>query len=386
MVRRIVVALALIVMVWLDSVQLRFFGLPWALALGCAIASVAPVLLAPRRPVLAWLVLVVELAGYVFVMGVGIGPGYNDAGWPWPVFSTIGFALVLFLTARQVADRRRIGLIGLATLVDFGLAYLLAGTSAGTVGFLTVMTAGLLAWGDSVRVREAAQRALAAETERRRLDRQRQVVAAERARIARELHDLVAHHVSMIAIQAEAAPHRIAELPQEAHRTFEAIRSASKEAMTEMRRILGLLRSDDEDADTSPQPGLADLDALVGDANRAGIEVSLTISGAVEPPAGVAVSAYRIVAEALTNAVRHAPGSRVVVVLELDESNLRLTVTDSGAAPGATPDGPGSGLGLVGIRERVSVLGGTLRTGSRVGGGFEVAAELPMDDRTGVAE
>ncbi|MFJ4786964.1 sensor histidine kinase [Streptomyces sp. NPDC088794] len=199
----------------------------------------------------------------------------------------------------------------------------------------------------------------------------------ERARIARELHDVVAHHISMIAVQAETGRLTTRGLPPEGADRFLAIGDTARTALTEMRRLLGVLR---EDADTgvqrAPQPGLGQLLDLI-DASRdaAGAATRLIVSGpvgALDP--GVEVTAYRIVQEALTNARRHAPGAAVDVELRYGEAELALRVRDNG--PGPAPSSPGHGL--LGMRERAATVGGTLRTGPAPGGGFLVEARLPV--------
>ena len=389
MVRRVLVACGLLVAVWLNSVQSHQFGLPWPAGAALAVALTAPLAFSMRRPLLVWQLLAAVLTGCSFIFGAVVGPGYNDAGWPWPMPATLGFAFVLFQVGCRTVDRLLIVAVGaLTVLVVFGSGYLVASTSVSTLLYLTAMAAALLFWGDSIRTRKDAQRALAEETERRRRDQQRASILRERSRIARELHDLVAHHISMIAIQSEAAPHRIADLPAEAHRTFEAIRSASREALMEMRRVLGLLRqNDDTEAENAPQPGIDGLTGLIENAEKAGLRATLSIIGSsADAPAGVAVSTYRIVREALGNAAQHAPGTEVVVTVMVEVGRVALSVVDTGPARGKRPGGPGTGLGLIGIRERVMALGGTFRAGPSEDGGFQVFAELPVHDRVGAAE
>ncbi|MEW1829562.1 sensor histidine kinase [Streptomyces sp. NPDC088196] len=199
----------------------------------------------------------------------------------------------------------------------------------------------------------------------------------ERARIARELHDVVAHHISMIAVQAETARLTTPGLPTEGATRLLAIGDTARTALTEMRRLLGVLR---EDADTGvqrrPQPGLAQLMDLVDESrDAAGSRTRLIVSGPITPlDPGIEVTAYRIVQEALTNARRHAPGAAVDVELRYGEEDLAVRVRDNG--PGPTVDL--SGHGLLGMRERAATVGGTLRTGPAPGGGFVVEARLPV--------
>jgi signal transduction histidine kinase len=197
----------------------------------------------------------------------------------------------------------------------------------------------------------------------------------ERARIARELHDVVAHGLSVIAIQSDAAEAALDKDPALARAPLHAIRASAGEALGDMRRLLGVLREDQDGNELTPQPGLAQLDALVERARGAGVKVSVGQTGEPrELPASLDLSAYRILQEALTNVRKHALGAAAEVQLEWQPEELRLTVSDRG--PG--PNGTAPGHGLVGMRERVKVHGGELRAGARDEGGFEVHATLPL--------
>jgi signal transduction histidine kinase len=206
---------------------------------------------------------------------------------------------------------------------------------------------------------------------------QDQAAMGERARIARDLHDVVAHHVSAIAVQAESARLTTEDLPDEGRAHFQAIGQTARDALTEMRRLLGVLREDaSAGAARDPQPSLVRLNELVETARAAGTPVRLTLAGTVVTlPPGVDLCAYRILQEALTNVRRHAPGAAVEVLLEYTPDALRLRVSDDG--PGAvSPDLDGHGL--LGMRERAIMVGGTLSAGPADGGGFAVEAELPI--------
>jgi signal transduction histidine kinase len=202
-------------------------------------------------------------------------------------------------------------------------------------------------------------------------------VAEERARIARELHDVVAHGVSVIAIQADAAEAALDRDPSLAQAPLHAIRSSAAEALADMRRLLGVLREAEDGNELTPQPGLAQLEPLIERVQGAGVEVTLTQTG--EPralPASLDLSAYRILQEALTNVRKHAGGAPAEVSLDWQEARLRLRVADRG--PGANGTASGDGHGLVGMRERVKLHGGELRAGSPNGSGFVVDATLPL--------
>ena len=206
---------------------------------------------------------------------------------------------------------------------------------------------------------------------------QDQAAMEERARIARDLHDVVAHHVSAIAVEAESARVTTEGLSDEGRAHFESIGQTARDALTEMRRLLGVLREDaSADAVRDPQPSLTHVNDLVETARGAGSPVTLTLEGAVVPlPTGVDLCAYRILQEALTNVRRHAPGAAVEVELEYQPEVLRLRVRDHG--PGAALEHP-DGHGLLGMRERAIMVGGTLRAGPAEDGGFVVEAVLPI--------
>jgi signal transduction histidine kinase len=253
-----------------------------------------------------------------------------------------------------------------------------SGADADLSGVLLLMVAvGAVALGDSRRQRGEA---LAERDESRQAmvdTLEEQAAMGERARIARDLHDVVAHHVSAIAVQAESARLTIENLPEEGRTHFEQIGQTARDALAEMRRLLGVLREDvDGEPARDPQPSLARLNDLVETARAAGTPVALTLEGQVtQLPQGVDLCAYRIVQEALTNVRRHAPGAAVDVDLAYSPDALRLRVRDHG--PGATS--PGSdGHGLLGMRERAIMVGGTLTAVPAEGGGFVVEAMLPI--------
>jgi signal transduction histidine kinase len=229
---------------------------------------------------------------------------------------------------------------------------------------------------------------LNAQLQRERDLKARWAVAEERARIARELHDVVAHSVSVMVVQAGAARRLVDGDPAQARQALTSIESTGRQALAEMRRLLGVMRHDgdarpEEAADAlAPQPGLADLDALVGRAKDAGLEVELQVEGAPRPlAAGIDLSAYRIVQEALTNCLKHAGAAKAIVRLCYGREDLELQVLDDGRGVVGLRD-PGrenGGHGLIGMRERVAVFGGNLDVGPRPGGGFKVDARLPLE-------
>jgi signal transduction histidine kinase len=221
-----------------------------------------------------------------------------------------------------------------------------------------------------------------AELEQAREELARRAVTEERLRLARELHDVVAHSMSVIAVQSGVGAHIAESRPEEVGKALAAIEATSRATLEELRRLLGVLRQDSEpQASLAPVPGLADLDSLLAEVAKAGLAVRLRVEGTPSPlPAGVDLSAYRIVQEALTNVVKHAGPAQAQVTIGYRDQDVTVEVTDDGrgaAAPAGDGRG-GTGHGLVGMRERVAAFGGDLETGPRPGGGFRVAARLPL--------
>jgi signal transduction histidine kinase len=233
----------------------------------------------------------------------------------------------------------------------------------------------LLGIGEVVRLR----RVRAAEAVRIREEEARTRAGEERLRIARELHDALGHHLSLINVQSGVALHLNAELPEQTRSSLSAIKEASKEALTELRSVLDILRQEGERAPRSPTSSLARLDDLVAQAAAAGLEVRTETDGEVRPlPFGVDIAAFRIVQEALTNVARHAGPATASVRLTYRDRDLTVEVDDDGRGTEARPDA-GAGKGIVGMRERVAALGGDLEAGPRPGGGFRVMARIPLD-------
>jgi signal transduction histidine kinase len=255
-----------------------------------------------------------------------------------------------------------------------------------TIGAAFVVAALPVVAGVIVRIRRSNREQFRVQERRHEGER---ALLQERQRIARELHDVVAHHMSVIAIQAEAAPYKTASPPPELVESFAEIRASALSGLSELRRVLGVLRSDGPD--TAPQPGLAELDGLLDSARGGGVTVASRITGTPrELPEGIDLSAYRIVQEALSNAMRHAPGSSVQVQLYYGEGALVIEVRNDGLPPGAADGGepdadawPGErgGHGIIGMRERASMLGGHLQAGPTAHGEFLVTAAFPLGDR-----
>ncbi|NUW01899.1 sensor histidine kinase [Streptomyces sp. CAI 127] len=342
------------------------------------------------------------------------------ATWPAVGFLTVGAALLSFATDGNMAYATITGsLIGCYTLgrhrVQHPAILVLAGSLAaltvnlvhidrwardgspglpalqGTDRFslglyaetlvLTVMILGAVSTGDAVRAREETRHTRAAAQSRLLEMERRQAAEAERAAIARELHDMIAHSVSVIAVRAESATYTTPDLSPPARDAFQEIAGTARSSMAELRRLLGVLRTGDDTSRaplTAPQPSLAGLDDLLGQHRAVGGAAELRISGERVPlPASWELSAYRIVQEALTNARRHAPGAHAVVELHYGTRLLTVRVSDDGPGPDPSGSTGRAGHGLVGMAERASLLGGALATGRGPAGGFLVEAELP---------
>ncbi|MEW1844796.1 sensor histidine kinase [Nonomuraea angiospora] len=273
-------------------------------------------------------------------------------------------------------------LISLVTYVLGALAGPVRATSWSEHVVVAVVLVAVWGAGRSLRLRRAYLDELkdrAARLERARAADTRAARAEERSRIARELHDVVAHHVSVMTVQAAAARRVLASDPDLAREALSAIEHTGRMAMTEMRNIVGVLRTDAR-AELGPQPGVQDLPALVEQMREAGLPARLIVEGEPRPlPAGIDLAAYRLAQEGLTNSLRHAgAGAKAVVTVRHDPRELDVRVEDDGL--GATGVSGRSGHGLVGIRERVALYGGILNIGPLPGGGFEVRARFPLKD------
>ena len=303
---------------------------------------------------------------------------------------TTDAAILVLLYTLAAYSRRRISVAGLAICL-IGSAAAVARWAPPYIGLSHWISVGLVAFagsslaawvlGDSMRYRRGYYAALedrAARLERER-DAQAQIAAAaERARIARELHDVIAHNVSVMVVQADGASYALDRSPERARQALAAISSTGRQALDEMRHMLGVLRSADERSGVAPIPGVGQLDELLDQTRASGLAVSFTVQGVPGPlPSGVALAAYRTVQESLTNVRKHGgPAARAQVLLRYCEDALVLTITDDGRGAAAVTDG--AGHGLIGMRERVSVYGGSLEAGPRPGGGYQVTARLPL--------
>jgi signal transduction histidine kinase len=296
----------------------------------------------------------------------------------WGFYNPLPAGIALF-TVAALLDRRtslRAGVLALAIVAipewhQAGWSNLL-GVGGRLLGFV-------VAWliGDSLRTRRSYVQALEERAERLEREREaeaRRAVAEEQARIARELHDVVAHNVSVMVVQAAAANDVFETRPERAREAIRAIEATGRGALVELRRLLGSVRGGD--AEYAPQPGLDRIDELVDAVRAAGLEVELRIDGEQRPlPVAVELSAYRVVQEALTNVLKHARATRAEIALRYAEAGLDVEVRDDGTGGG---NGAGAGQGLIGMRERVAAFGGSLDAGPAATGGFAVAARFPL--------
>jgi signal transduction histidine kinase len=258
----------------------------------------------------------------------------------------------------------------LATFVDWNEGSFV--DLLGNLTFFAGIFGGTWLAGRAIRRRRGRERDLIVERE----ERARAAVLEERTRIARELHDVVAHAISVIVLQARGARHALDAEPNDARVALDAIEDTATQALREMRRLLGMLRADDGDVALAPQPSLAQLDTLVAHVRDAGLPVDVRVEGTpCELAPGVDLSAFRIVQEALTNALKHAGPAQAQVLVRYGDDVLELEVSDTG---GGALNGSGSGHGLAGMRERVAVFGGELESGPRGEGGYAVRARLPL--------
>ena len=295
----------------------------------------------------------------------------------------------------QRRDLVRLGAVAafLAVLVHRLFFREIEGFDEGNLALLQAlsMAANLVAviavwwFSDAVRVRREQEDQLAETVVQLELDRQenaRRAVFDERVRIARELHDVVAHHVSVIGVQAGAARRVLQKHPEKAEEALSNIEAASREAVQEMHRLLGFLRQEPEDTPLAPQPGMSQLTSLVDQMRDAGLPVDVEIAGSERPlPPTVDLSAYRIVQEALTNTLRHAGPARATVKVNYADSAIDIEVLDNGRSPGTSQNGDATGHGLIGMRERVTLLGGKFQAGHHPGVGYSVRAHLPLDGK-----
>jgi signal transduction histidine kinase len=393
-VQDLALALALTVIDVVVLVAYRSQLHPFGVALALVVAQNIPLTWRRSSPVP-----VLITAGTARIAYDVLGFGYA----PFPLATTIAFFTVM---ERCTPAVRRVALV--LVVIGTTLSQLSPGhnqpydAAVSALINLTAWMAAVLSRTRRAYTQEVEDRAVRAEAERD--DRAARAAAEERTRIARELHDVVAHHVSLMAVQAEAATSLLPGRPAEAARSVEIIASTARQALTELRRLLGVLRGPSDHLETSPSVSLAELGAVLDQVRGAGLPVEFTVRGTPGPLApGIDLTAYRIVQVALTNTIRHARASRATVTLCYEPGYVTVSVTDPGLSPdtgttGATRGGPvpnggrpgangaaaagqgpprSGGFGLAGIAERVASCGGNLTVGPTGSGGFAVTARLP---------
>ncbi|MEV7519299.1 histidine kinase [Streptomyces sp. NPDC091371] len=376
--------------VWLLAAAVYFAGtldlaqhydLGYGPAMALTVGRAVPLVLALSRPRTAWWT---ELA---VTVGTAVLTRPHSAAepWPWAVTSVLTLAATLTVVGLR-ASRRAIVAMWLEVLAAGTVLAALVPAHGGWYALLplSVILAVAAVTVNAVRSRGDVQARLAVAEERGAAEQARASLLEERARIARELHDVVAHHMSVITVQADSAPYRVPDIGPAAAEEFTAIAAEARRSLAEMRRLLHVLRDEQSpDGEHTPQPGLSDLPALVETTRRAGIDARLRLADDVLPadglPTAITLSAYRLTQEALSNVVRHAPGARADVVVRQGGGALHVSIVNSPPRELRRAVEPrAGGHGLVGMRERVAMLDGEFTAEVLPDGGFRVAAVLPL--------
>ena len=371
------VAAVLLAVVFMVGSTRPAYGIPIGVAYLLALVSTLP---AAVRRLWPLPVLGVVLAGSVAAQAIGTGKDPSAV-----------VAFVLYLVALRYSRRTVTAILaGVLALTaaataagGVALGYDQAGAVAARVVTSAVLVTAAVVLGSAVAAQRAYTAGLQEQAERRtqaQLADAHRAVAEERLRIARELHDVVAHSLSLIALQAGVGHYVAGARPEEAARTLASIETASRTAMGEMRRLLGVLRDDRAGPELAPAPGLADVGQLITGTADAGVQAQLEIRGTQRPvPPGVDLAAYRIIQEALTNVVKHARTTAARVVVTYADDAMCLEITDDGHGAPAAAVAASPGHGIAGMAERVSLFGGEFHAGPLPGRGFRVAARLPVD-------
>ena len=345
---------------WLTATQT-----PRSVTAPAALLWTLPLLLRRRFPLAAPAVVFATLAVEAVVPGEAVTSSQVN-----------GFTLlVAFAVAGMVSDFRS-ALAGAA--IGYAAASVIILVERPPVsGTWAILTFGAVSWAIGRTLVERAQRAAHLQERADRLAREQEVaVAGERARIARELHDVIAHSVSVMTVQAGAARLLLEEDPSRAREPLVSVEETGRQALAEMRRLLGILRAEDQPAALAPQPGVADISPLVEQLRAAGLPVDVVIDGDPRAlPPGIDLVAYRVVQEALTNALKHAGAARAEVSIRYGATALEVSVVNDGHVA----SNGGGGHGIVGMRERVALYGGAFEAGPRRGGGYSVRARLPLE-------
>ncbi|MET0135084.1 MAG: sensor histidine kinase [Kibdelosporangium sp.] len=356
---------------------------PWWLYALTDLLVIGPIVLRRRRSTLACYLV---LSGGVFQL---VTQGMNEANLVRAADIALGITLytMLVYVGRRQAAVYAIWLV--AAAIAWAVWRVKLANGAGYWALILVLVIFAFCWvlGEFVGARraylsEVEQRLRLLETER---DQQAKIaVAEERARIARELHDVVAHAVSVMVVQADGATYAVHTQPDLAERAVKTISATGREALTELRRLLGVLRAEDDSGERTPQPGTGSLDDLAERVRGVGLPVRLKLKGELDGlPAGIGLGIYRIVQEALTNTLKHAgAGASAVVKVSRTGDNVELDITDDGFGTPHQLVAISGGNGLIGMRERANVFGGTLDAGPKPGGGWHVHAKLPISGGT----
>lgn len=355
-------------------------GMSYALLL--AVLQAVALVVAMFRPVPAWwastiVMVVVALASESWIN--------RDVLYPWTGPGIAVQAGVLLLLALRVRPRVAVEALTISVLAGLACTTFISQAHNSDVGRAVAILTTAVVVGAALRGRQVARTELVVQEEITADERARRSLLEERNRIARELHDVVAHHMSVISIQAQVAPHLVENPSDELKENLAGIRENAVEALAELRRVLSVLRSEDALADGvrhTPQPTLDRLDELVGNVRGAGLTVVTETMGKRRPlPPGVELSTFRIVQEALSNVMRHAPGAEVRVEVGYHSTGITVRVTNTAPAGPATTS-QGTGHGLLGMRERTAMLGGEFANGPTPEGGYEVVATLPLEDNS----
>ncbi|MFX0575147.1 sensor histidine kinase [Nocardia nepalensis] len=373
---------------WFDAftvlVAVIFYAVAWPtlhlthvvpVAVQPFIAALAafPILLIRLNPALGWAI----SAGSALIITLAIP---HQPGNELPI--QVVHILCLFALLFAVALRAQVPIVAVAWGAT---SLLLAATMSGDGGRLSgaawawpIAFAAVVLFAMLVRWLMQSRKQLLAQEEETELERARRAILEEKARIARDLHDVVAHHMSLVVVQAQTAPYRVEGVTPAARAEFESIGATAREALNEIRGMLGVLRSDGQLPEHAPQPKAADVLGLFEAARRAGVRIDWTVDGLLDlVPDSVGLALYRIVQESLSNASRHAPGAPVRVSVVIGTDALHLSVGNDLSATVARPVGNG-GHGLAGMRARALAVGGEVSAGARADGGFEVQARLPI--------
>ncbi|MFB7250860.1 sensor histidine kinase [Microbacterium sp. NPDC056234] len=367
----VLAAIAVTLYAVLVPVHAADYGSPVAFTMLLAAPLVAAPLVSTRHPNLA----IILFTGSTLLLALMVPRDVSLAlPWPWSVPMLLAFVVAVVVPTFQHGWRTGLVMFASGTAAGLTAALMLPGFTSGNslivttsvvggIYLLAVLITGRLRVGNEL----TRERALTAQEQAKR------ELVEERTRIARELHDVVAHSMSLIQVQASTARYRVPDLAPEAVAEFDDIAGTARGALVEMRRILGILRTEDHTADLAPQRGVDDIPGLVETTRRAGAEVGLSMAISGDIAAATQIAAYRITQESLSNAVRHAPGTAITVVATTDEQSVTIVVRN---APVAAAPAPG-GHGLRGMTERAALLGGSVEAGPDAQGGWTVAATLP---------